>query len=216
VELVCSFVLPLLFFISLQGQRLWKMILLFGLIAWSFVGNGNLATFMFMFDLGLLVPEFGQIVFKNLKPALAIWLGILAWVGLLFSGYNDLYLLQGITAFLVISGLLYGPETKWHRVLDMKPVRFYGRISYSFYLYHMICLYFASKLFFQVISINWMLRFAFLTSGVFLLVSVMIATVAAWLSYHCVEVPGIELSKVICRWLTFRVPAAKRVTEPVA
>lgn len=216
-ELVCSMALPALFFISVRVGWLGRSLVLLGLMVWEVLGHGNLSAWLFMFYLGLLLPDtapFWRRLFGS-KPNLSKWIPVLAWIVLcvefkIFYDYQKWgNLLEGLTATLFISALLYGPELSWFRIYDWAPTRFYGRISYSFYLYHMVCLYFTSKAAFMVLGMDNLAAYAIPSALLLLLVSVAVATLVAWLSYRYIENPGIAFSKRLCRILEGWFPGTK-------
>jgi peptidoglycan/LPS O-acetylase OafA/YrhL len=120
-------------------------VVLFGL---AFVGpyskligdDTNLAP-LFAFPVGILVHFKGETIARRLRPAAAL-LGILGSVAVFCacaffkpSGTWTL-LVQGLSAATLVMLIAYRPELPLLAVLDARIVRFYGRISYSFYLLH--------------------------------------------------------------------------------
>jgi peptidoglycan/LPS O-acetylase OafA/YrhL len=118
------------------------------LFALAFVGqysqsigeDTNLAP-LFAFPVGILVHFKGETVARRLRPRAAL-LGILGSVavfcGCAFfkpSGTWTL-LVQCLSAATLVMLIAYRPEVPLLAVLDARIVRFYGRISYSFYLLH--------------------------------------------------------------------------------
>jgi peptidoglycan/LPS O-acetylase OafA/YrhL len=207
-ELTCSCVLPFVFLVCRWG--FWSRAGVLGtVVAWSIFGRGNLSAFLFMFQLGLLVPDAGQILIKTLNrsTSLARWLAPVTWITLCagFSFFPNRYdlanLVAGVSAATFIAALLYGPELPWFRFLDWAPTRLYGRISYSFYLYHTISLYFVAKLVFLVCPAEAMADWFIPSSVVLLCVSTALATPIAWLSHRFIEKPGIAFSRSLCNWI---------------
>jgi peptidoglycan/LPS O-acetylase OafA/YrhL len=205
VELVCSFALPLLY-LTLKTNWWFRGVLLLGLLAWRKLGYGVVGENLFMFYLGLLMPEtegYFRKAFARLK-SLAKWVAPILWLALcseIIVFQNRIRtgcLLEGVTSALFIATLLYGPELKIFKVLDTKPTRFLGRISYSFYLYHMFCLYFIARIAFHMGWMDFMGMYAIASSTLLLIGSTGVALLVAWLSYKFIEQPTISLSKNIC------------------
>jgi peptidoglycan/LPS O-acetylase OafA/YrhL len=78
--------------------------------------------------------------------------------------------------------------------LDLGVVRFYGKISYSFYLLHLLGILFANQ---ALAAANFPfaalpVSFAMITV---LIASVLMTTPAAYLSWRYIEVPFINLGK---------------------
>jgi peptidoglycan/LPS O-acetylase OafA/YrhL len=85
---------------------------------------------------------------------------------------------QGIGIFLLIANILF--DRRWHIVvffLELRPVRYFGRISYGLYLYHML--------------INRILieLFPAMSRSFFLGLSVVITFLVASMSYALLEMP---------------------------
>jgi peptidoglycan/LPS O-acetylase OafA/YrhL len=209
-ELVCSLALPFLFFLSVGRGWRWRAAILLVLILLSFLGRGNLSAWLFMFYLGFLVPTGGRALIGWLKSfprlcklvaPLALLLLCLA-LTILSSLPRWQNLLEGIAAALFISALLYGPELGAYRVLDWRPVRFYGRISYSFYLYHMVCLFVTAKFVLVKIPGDFLSSHVLISGLSLLLFSTCLATLVGWGSQVWVERPGINFSKRLCGLLT--------------
>jgi peptidoglycan/LPS O-acetylase OafA/YrhL len=207
-ELVCSMALPLLF-LSLRVGWWMRGLVLAGLMAWEVLGKGNLSQWLFMFYLGFLLPEAASYIRNTfLRHQISgKWLALVLWVALCaeFTLFGEQpqwgNLLEGFTAAGFVSALLYGPELKVYRLFDWAPTRFYGRISYSFYLYHMVCLYFVSKMGFRLIGMDIMASDALVAELGLLICSTAVATFVAWLSYEYIEQPAIGFSKGLCRFL---------------
>jgi peptidoglycan/LPS O-acetylase OafA/YrhL len=209
-ELVCSLALPSLFFLSRGRSWRWRAAILLGLILLSFVGRGNLSAWPFMFYLGYLVPSGGRMLIDRIRSL--PWLGkilapltfLLLCLAMTLLGTLPRWqnLLEGLAAAVFISALLYGPELSAYRVLDWRLVRFYGRISYSFYLYHMVCLYITAKCFLALIPDHFLASNVLLGGLGLLFFSTALATFVGWGSQVWVERPGINISKQLCGLLT--------------
>jgi peptidoglycan/LPS O-acetylase OafA/YrhL len=207
--LVCSLSLPILFSLARHSGWLKRGILLGGLITWSLYRDGRLSAWLFMFYLGFLLPAAGSTLMQVInRTRLARWFAPLSWILLcvsvdLFAGHKSWgRLLEGVSATVFISALLYGPELAWFRILDRALTRFYGRISYSFYLYHMVSLYFVSKTAFRLFPVSTLAQYAIVSGVLLLLFSTALATPLAWASHRFVEKSGIDFSKKLCRLIT--------------
>jgi len=93
---------------------------------------------------------------------------------------QDLMVTTAVASFIIMA-LASG---KLSRILLFKPFHYLGEISYSFYLYHMICLLAFLYLFYGLLPFQLIIGMAILAS---------FATAA--LSYHWIEVPFIRLGK---------------------
>ena len=90
----------------------------------------------------------------------------------------------------------YQMTAAWFRFLDLSIIRFYGRISYSFYLYHMIGVLLGVRL---LGSAEIALPLKILIE---LVLAVVLTTPVAWLSWRFVEKPLIALGTALDRTRT--------------
>jgi peptidoglycan/LPS O-acetylase OafA/YrhL len=80
------------------------------------------------------------------------------------------------------------------RPLDFKLVRFYGRISYSFYLLHPLGVLFASRIIDQQAFHVWRMPLS-LTMLFATFIAILCTTPAAYLTWRFVEAPFIMLGR---------------------
>jgi len=211
-ELVCSLALPFVFLVYHFGRVTSRAAMLLGLMIWSLLGSGNLCAWLFMFYLGLLIPLVGPPLtawWANSNRAAGWVAGLSALVlcaGMQFYSRYGRWgnLLEAVAASIFISVLLFGYELRAYKFFDLRLTRFYGRISFSFYLYHMVCLYFVFKLGMRVFPATTMRDWFVVSSFVLLLISTGVATILAYLSHRCVERPSIDFSKRLCRIIESR------------
>lgn len=237
-EMVCSLALPALFFMSRKAGGLGRGLIMAALMWVSARGlfpelsrgahwsHSLLVTWIFAFYLGLLVPDLGRRFMGSIKNNRWAWLiAPAAWMALILVGGDDwAHVAEGVAGAIFISALLYGPEWSWFKVLDWPVARFYGRISYSFYLYHMISLYLVAKFAMRLVPVSSMIHFGLLTGAIFLAGSTAVATLLAWASNCWVEKPAISLGRRICGALNgkatpnteLRTPKSERNPEPEA
>jgi peptidoglycan/LPS O-acetylase OafA/YrhL len=101
-------------------------------------------TFAFLF--GMLVPALGRVFEKRLSGREAASLAVLAALAFFLArgafGHTSKWsvLAEAWAGAAFISLLVYGPDLRGYRFLDLGIVRFYGKISYSFYLFHPLTL----------------------------------------------------------------------------
>jgi exopolysaccharide production protein ExoZ len=164
-------------------------------------GFTNLAPF-YAFVVGVLIHFRGDRIMSRITPGLAVIAGVAAVAIFGFCGTRNqsalVLMLECFSAATLIALIAYRQEMKLFRPLDSTLVRFYGKISYSFYLLHLIGIKFAA----QVLSLVH-----FSTSDLpisvaaisLTLASVLITTPAAYLSWLFIEVPFINLAKNVKR-----------------
>jgi peptidoglycan/LPS O-acetylase OafA/YrhL len=155
-----------------------------------------------MFYLGYLLASAGPRFQAGLRARSWSTVGLLLAATVVFlRSRQTRFELWGepLGALGILACLIHGPEFRIYRLLDHAVSRFYGRVSYSFYLLHFPVLYAISG------GILWLLPPGVTASwgigGVALLAvgSVLAATPLSWLFWRGLEQPGIRLSKFLCR-----------------
>jgi len=154
-------------------------------------GFTNLAP-LYAFVVGVLVHFRGRAIVERLAKFESI-----AAVGALalfcFCGTrkqtSPIILLECLSSAMVIALIAFGPVMRLWRPLDNAVVRFYGRVSYSFYLLHMIGVSLAVRM---IGERPWP---PLLLIACSLAIAVMITTPLAWLFWRFIEVPFINFGK---------------------
>jgi exopolysaccharide production protein ExoZ len=200
------FATPLILFCAWLARRkdarwLWAMIaILFALSFWgpyvhALGGATNLAP-LYAFVFGVLVQYYGK-HFSHIRPSPAVLLTILSVLVFFFCGTRKqtapILLLECISAALLVA-LIAWRSVRLHAQLDSEVVRFYGKISYSFYLLHVLGMSFALR----ILDSTGISRVALPASAgtvVLTALSILITTPAAYLSWRYIEVPFINLGK---------------------
>lgn len=168
----------------------------------------NLAP-LFAFPVGILVHFKG----RELAAKLAPWAVTLAAVAsmAIFCACTSFkptgtwtLLVQCLSAAALVMLIAYRAEAAIFAPLDLAVVRFYGRISYSFYLLHPLALW--STTLFMVTSIAQFpaIPVTLLAIAAFV-ISLLMVTPLAWLSWRFVELPAMNRLRAES---TYRVPAA--------
>jgi len=211
IELIGSLLLPFLHW----GTRAWspiaKSLLLFGLIGLAFVDVVPAPLgYVYMFYLGAVLPSVGPAIFEVLNrarwlkylfvvSALVLFLGAIKLHG---SDRSSVMLHQALAAaFLICAILSSGDERLWGH-LENAVLRFFGRISYSLYLFHFIVLYWLAKVLFRWVPEAG--NTSTLAWGIgFFGASLVVATLLAWAAYFFIEQPGTDWSKRMSRRVLF-------------
>jgi peptidoglycan/LPS O-acetylase OafA/YrhL len=182
---------------------LWGLIaILFSLSFWGpyvhlLGGLTNLAPF-YAFVVGVLIHFRNDRIAPRLTPGLAAVAGIAAITVFGFCGTHHqsalILMLECLSAATLITLIAYRQDVKLFRPLDFTFVRFYGRISYSFYLLHMI----------GIVVAGYIIRLGpFSLSDLpisvaaiyFTIVAILVTTPAAYLSWRFIEMPFINFSR---------------------
>ena len=202
--------IPLIFVVTLGQQRFGAKftaltIFLLALPALRpqryLVAHGAFITYFYAFVFGIGAHLSG--------PHLARWLGrrrltfvIIALLLLFclprpFLGFLSRWarLAECVSAVAVIALLVYGSGSGLKRVLNWPVIRFYGRISYSFYLLHPLTLLIIWKI---PGSLSRLLDAgvpAIVIAFVLTISSILAITPLAWLSWRFIEIPGIAAGR---------------------
>jgi len=199
VEMVGSVFLGFAHFLTRGWPLGGRGILLGGLmaLAWWFP-QGQVLPYLFMFWLGYLLPQIGPWLTARFK-AHRVWsFGLLLLAATIFLRARQTRVelwAEPLGATVLLACLVWGRPFEFYRGLDHPVVRFYGRISYSFYLLHFPVLYALSLVALRLLPAETLLRwpnFAAICLGA---ASVLAVTPLAWLTYVGVEQPGIRFSK---------------------
>jgi peptidoglycan/LPS O-acetylase OafA/YrhL len=162
----------------------------------QFIGEDTNLAPLFAFPVGILVHYKGGAIARRLPPAAAV-LGTLGSVAVFcacafFKPSGTWALLaQCLSAATLVMPIVYRPEVPLLAVLDARIVRFYGRISYSFYLLHPLTFWATGQL------TAWLLNgFDGLPLTVVavscVVFSVAAVTPLAWASWRFVELPAMN------------------------
>ena len=171
---------------------------LFGL---SFVGQyrdligANLAP-LYAFLAGILVHFEGPKIARSVSPRTSIWIPVLGIAlflvaGMLKQDAGLMILMDCIGGALLVLAISQWPYQRMMKPLDWPPVRFYGRISYSFYLLHMLtvapAIALGARLFEDLNPWTTAMTLSMLT--------ILAAAVPALACYKLIEIPGMNLGR---------------------
>jgi peptidoglycan/LPS O-acetylase OafA/YrhL len=158
--------------------------------------------FLYVFIAGMLIPDWAAYIrslglhrrVAALYPVSGMVLILAApYIFGLGSNYRSICEMAGSVA--LVTGVVLGMTSLVGRVLDRPLVRFYGRISYSFYLLHpltLTVLWNQPELVGQIVSLGVP---KVVVALLLLAVSVAVVTPLAMLSYALVEAPSIRLGR---------------------
>jgi peptidoglycan/LPS O-acetylase OafA/YrhL len=187
---------------SKDAQWLWPtIVILFGLSFWGpyvhALGDATNLASLYAFVFGVLVQYYGK-HFSHIRISSAGLLTILSVLVFLFCGTRKqtapILLLECISAALLVALIAWRP-VRLHAPLDSGVVRFYGKISYSFYLLHVLAMSFAIQTL-DFMGVPLVTLPASAGTVVLTALSILITTPAAYLSWRYIEVPFISLGKV--------------------
>ena len=162
-------------------------IVLFGLSFWGpyahlLGGATNLAP-LYAFITGVLL-HFA--VVDGYRPRSVVIGTLMAILVLVVCGTRKqtplLNLAESLAGGVLILLVATNTTSRLFAVLDLPPVRFVGRISYSFYLLH-------------VVGLSLALRFEPQGTVALFVLGVLCTIPLAWISWRCIEVPFMQLAR---------------------
>jgi peptidoglycan/LPS O-acetylase OafA/YrhL len=191
-----------------NGKRpLWCLIaVLLALSSWGpyvhlFGGFTNLAP-LYAFVVGVLLHFEGARIAARIAPGRATFAGIAAMAVFCFCGTRTqsalILMLECLSAATLIVLIARYPAMSLFKPLDFAPVRFYGRISYSFYLLHPLGILFAFRML-DPLTLNARGLPLSVTIIFTTLVSILLTTPIAYLSWRFIETPCIRFGKQLGR-----------------
>jgi peptidoglycan/LPS O-acetylase OafA/YrhL len=104
-------------------------------------------------------------------------------------------LFEGFGATVLVTALALGPRLAVHTILETKALRFLGRISYSYFLYHPLMLAVFVPILILIASPAWLDIHPFLGSAVIAIVTVAVTVPLGYVSYLLIEKPMIRLGR---------------------
>ncbi len=208
IEMICSLLLPFIHRLDVKASNTQRMLLLGGLIAVGLLPHTYFISFMFMFFAGYLLPMIGPSVLGYLHTngqmsvlviagALPLLLCSRLIVGRPLVMHFG-FMIEGFGATVLIGCLLYGKNFSGYRILDHPIAKFYGRISYSFYLWHFFCLFLVSRIVLDCVPRSQLWHYSLLWAMILWFLSTIVATAIAYVSHRLIEKPFVQLSKEIC------------------
>jgi exopolysaccharide production protein ExoZ len=153
-------------------------------------GIANIAS-IYAFVFGVWMHFEGRRFVVAIQPyGTAIALGALAV--LLFCGHRKqtaiMFLLEAASSAALVGLVAFESGSRLFRCLDIHWVEFYGKISYSFYLLHMIGIWVVIR----VISLD---GWPILAGVIVTTLATILTTPLAWLSWRFIERPCVRLGR---------------------
>ncbi len=168
-------------------------VILFGLSFWGpyvhlLGGITNLAP-LYGFVIGVIASCRGRDLLQQISPRVIQALTFGALILMCFLGTRKqtapVILLEIMASAWIIASIAFGPPNAVFRPLDFRIVRFYGRISYSFYLLHLLGMAMAVR-----VLAPFELQPNVTSIVVTTVLAVLFTTPLAWASWRMIEVPS--------------------------
>ena len=170
----------------------------------EFYGGDEIGQELFVFIAGMLLADCGPI-FRRLRPLFAVPLVLAALYVVsrarIWIGWHEQWTLvtETVCLFVITGAIAY--DSVPNRWLEIRPLRFFGRISYSFYLVHFVVL----MVIVRHLPAAPMKAISFRNATIECLeVFAIVAAISFGLSlvlYRLVEVPGIAVGRALIQKL---------------
>ncbi len=182
---------------GLKGLLALTLVAIVAIFAKVFLFHLLVDEFVFMFFGGMVVAELWMeqtsLDWRTTIRMIAIAVPVLLFArSILGQGSKYSELVEGCAATVFVAAVVLGPRFALHDILETRTLRFLGRISYSFYLYHPLALYFA---FAAVATSDWMMSRPLIGSAAIALISIAITIPLGCASFSLTERPMIWLSR---------------------
>jgi peptidoglycan/LPS O-acetylase OafA/YrhL len=181
---------------------LWiSVAVLFGLSFWGpyvhMLGGATSLAPLYAFIVGIIVHFEGGRLTGNLSSRAATYGALLSLLIFFICGFKKqtapILALECLSASSIVALVAYS-NTSISKPLDFRLVRFYGQISYSFYLLHMLGILMSFRLIEPLkLSGGSVFGARVLTT----LVAVLCTTPAAYLFWKFIEIPAIQIGRAI-------------------
>lgn len=211
VELVATFVIVLAYVLHNRWGSAAVLSLTVLLIAASFLGSkmralGPDLTTLYAFPLGMLA-FFHRHLVRRIPPKWSATCFVVSFVVMgsvrLLISYTSNWaaIIEVALAAVVVAYLAYGVLGPIGSLFDHPVIRFYGRISYSLYLLHLLPLILIWSAPDAVgMVVRWGIPTALVAFGLSAL-TIIVTTPMAWLVYRHVERPGVAAGRHVILWL---------------
>lgn len=226
VEMLMCLWLPFLYLIAKRNMLLLDFFVVvgFGVVTWlwnpHYADDFYFLLYVPAFYLGLLVERRGMqwadrisALFGNRDRAIAASYLAVSLAGLLNA--VDSALSQHLVAlgtFGLVSLLVHARGSRIAAILRHPALRWNGRISYSFYLWHWTLLVLILRLAYEKLPPAIILSYNTVFFLVVLLVTIALALAIAHISFHCIERPCIRFGRQVWRTLATFTLSVRRLT----
>lgn len=201
IELFAALFFPVLHAYTRKTGPGYDVVMLAGLI-WisSEYTRADSLHWIVAFYFGLVLPRWGAWIERLTRTSpVGGSAGILLAIAAFLSTTHIVY--EAASVSVVIACLVYGPELRWFRWIDLMWLRLVGQVSYSFYLIHLIILYCLAR---GVVLVPgmWVAYIPPIVMNILLAVmSILVTVLLARLMFVWIETPFMALGKQVSKRL---------------
>jgi peptidoglycan/LPS O-acetylase OafA/YrhL len=196
VEAICSVLLPILVGMTRKGKFV-GLVLLCVLITLAFwCSDGDAGRYLFCFQIGVLVACYPSVV-QRAQPPVALFIGgivVLSVMQLLRIELINALIPNAVGGTMMLVAVLTARSASTFQWLDLAPIRFLGRVSYSIYLLQLSAIYIVA----QILVDLGALKLGSIFPTLLLIVgAVGLTAPIAWVSYNAIELPMVRCGKTV-------------------
>lgn len=205
-EIVAAPFLPFFHHLSRKTSPWIDVAVVAALIGLSLVNWDHLwSRYLFVFYLGMMVETRGvgwaaalERMLGGTRMAVAL-LYLAMMLPNTFAAHRSaaVILVEAFGAFVIISLIVRSESRRPFRSLELPVLRWNGRLSYSFYLWHFFLMTIAVRALYETLSPSELSRFDVPIVLATIVITVALALAIAQLSYRYVEVPSIALGRTL-------------------
>jgi peptidoglycan/LPS O-acetylase OafA/YrhL/Flp pilus assembly protein TadD len=204
-QMTAVFLLPFFHLLSRRLTLINNILVVFILYYISYKTELSILRYLFVFYLGLILPN-ARFIFQkinsNYKKIITLILVVIlilprsTLLASIFSNDYRIILCEAIGCFFLTGLLSYGHPIRFYNILLRRLPQSLGKISYSFFMIHFIILFILSSFLFNNLSGDIIERFTLLFVLILSASSIFAAYVIATFIYKYIEYPCIQYSNI--------------------
>ena len=203
MEMVCSLMLPLAFWLEMKWPvALWAALAFFIGLAQCFptvISIVVMPAFLVGYLLPLTTPWWSSVMASRWQGAVLFVLGLVLLVSARALGWNlaSSTLLESIGSAFIVGSVVFGAHLHLFSFFDWHPIKVAGRVSYSYYVYHFPILMLTMAIVLPRLPTTLVLTQPLVTAFILWVTSSLVAFPVAMLSYAAVEKPFIKIGTAL-------------------
>lgn len=207
VELLGVFFMPILVYIKRKTNRITDILFFTALFLIGVSKRHWFArSFLFYFYLGLMLGKWGKGFIRWVQDRIHLGMVIVPVIIILSislsltDNFAMTKLIQVLLVWFFLGYIIYGRKSFLKKIFNSAKLQSFGKLTYSFYLWHFLILYIESKMFINIFGDKLIGNNFHLGLNIFLgLISIFITVPVAFLTYVCIEKPTLLISNRILK-----------------
>lgn len=212
VEIEASLAYPLLLFLWRKSAELLRIVMIAAAVLMTCLSRDGFSTpqphfmlffvglphYLLLFLAGIAVSDYRPSRAIQAKAALSLGGGLMLASGFFFRGHSGIDdVIATASAALLISAVAYRCPVWLGTVLDCKPIRRLGEVSYSYYLLNGLVLWVIARVLARWLTTPKDDLHAMMIFGVLAATAALVGSVVAYAMNRAVERPSISWSRAV-------------------